>query len=319
MKKIGFLISDKENELRRAIVLEDIKSVHNKSYIYLEKGYGDILGYSDEEFIKLGCNIMEKEKILLDCDILCDPKIGDAKYLSNIKNKTIFGWLHATQNFDILQKLVNNKLTAIAWEKMYKDGVHIFYMNNQSAGKAGILHASIFYGEDLKNKNVAVLGRGNTAKGCIDILSRLGAKIEIFGRKDEEKFVKKMNEFDMITNCIMWDIMRKDHIISKQDLTNLKRNCMIVDISCDKNGAIETSIPTTIESPVYAINGIRHYVVDHTPSILYREASKEISKEVSKFLDELIEDSLSTTLKDAIIIEKGKIVDEEIINYRKVK
>lgn len=319
MRTIGFLISDKENELRRAITLEDIKSVNNKKYIYLEKGYGDILGYSDEEFIRQGCNIMEKEKILSECDILCDPKIGDAKYLEKVKEKIVFGWIHATQNKDILQKLINNKLTAIAWEKMYRDGKHIFYKNNQIAGKAGILHANIFYGEDFRNKKIAILGRGNTAKGCMDILSRLGANIEVFTRKDEKCFIENMTQFDLIVNCVMWDLTRKDHIISKKDLVKLKRNCMIIDISCDRNGAIETSIPTTIESPVYTIDGIQHYVVDHTPSILYKEASKGISKELSMFLDELITDSLNTTIKNAIIVEKGKIIDEEIISYQEMQ
>lgn len=318
MKTIGFLISDKENELRRAITLEDIKDIKNRKNIFLEKGYGNILGYSDDEFIAAGCNMLDKKDILLNCDILCDPKIGDAECLNFINEKTVFGWIHATQNRDILQKLINNKLTAIAWEKMYNNGIHVFHMNNQIAGKAGILHANIFYGEDIKNKNVAVLGRGNTAKGCIDILSRLGANIEIFARKDERKFIQNMSRFDLIVNCVMWDITRKDHIISKHDLEKLKRNCMIIDISCDKNGAIETSEPTTIESPVYTINGIQHYVVDHTPSILYREASREISKEVCKFIDLLITDTLDEVLKKAVIVDKGKIIDEEIINYHKM-
>ena len=44
---------------------------------------------------------------------------------------------------------------------------------------------------------------------------------------------------------------------------------MIIDISCDRNGGIETSIPTTIENPTYMVEGIRHYVVDHTPSLFY--------------------------------------------------
>ena len=45
----------------------------------------------------------------------------------------------------------------------------------------------------------------------------------------------------------------------------MKRGSMIVDISCDRNGGIETSIPTTIENPSYIVDGLRHYVVDHTP------------------------------------------------------
>lgn len=41
-------------------------------------------------------------------------------------------------------------------------------------------------------------------------------------------------------NDISWDVMRKDHIIYREDLKRMKHNSMIVDVSCDKNGGIET-------------------------------------------------------------------------------
>ena len=316
MNNIGFLISEKENEKRRALVFEDIKNINNKKNLFFQKGYGNILGIQDIEFERIGCNVVDKEKII-NCDIICDPKIGDEECLKEIKNKKIFGWIHATQNYSITQTLINNKITAIAWEKMYDENRHIFDKNNQIAGKAAVLHAILCYGESIENKNVAIIGKGNTAKGVIEIAKSLNANVEVFARKDENEFIKKMTNFDVIINCVLWDVTRKDHIIYREDLKKLKRGAMIIDVSCDKNGAIETTIPTTIENPIYYIDEIMHYAVDHTPTLLHREASKSISVEVSKYIDDLICDKNNHILENAIIIKNGKVIDDEINKFQR--
>lgn len=317
MKSVGFLISEKENEKRRAINLEDIDKIVNKDKLFFQIGYGKDLGFTDEDIIKKGCNVKSKQEIIQMCDIICEPKIGDSNDLDTIKNKTIFGWIHATQNYDITQKCLDNKLTVYAWEKMFENnGRHVFDINNQIAGQAAILHAMLEHGEIFENYRVAVIGNGNTAKGAIKVLNSFGAKIDIYTRKMEETLRESIYKYDVIVNCILWDVTRKDHIIYKKDLKKLKKNCIIIDVSCDKAGGIETSIPTTIKNPTYIVEGIRHYVVDHTPSLLYKEATKAISKEVSKFLDELIEEKNNDILENALVIKQGKIIDEEINKFQ---
>lgn len=80
LKTIGFPISHKENEYRRAIVPEHIAQISNPEYLYYEEGYGKVLGISDEEYISLGCHICSHQEVL-EKDVICDPKVGDADYL----------------------------------------------------------------------------------------------------------------------------------------------------------------------------------------------------------------------------------------------
>ena len=125
MKTIGFPISHKENENRRAIIPEDIKKISNPGLVFVETGFGDVLGISDEEYKNVGCNICSHQEAIQK-DIVCDPKIGDADYLDSLhKGQTIFGWVHATQNRDITDKIVNNEVTAYSWEKMFEKGRHV--------------------------------------------------------------------------------------------------------------------------------------------------------------------------------------------------
>lgn len=316
MKNVGFPISQKENEKRRCLIPSDIKNIKNKEAVYIERGYGDVLGYSDEEYLNAGVNVADLHEILRK-DIICDAKIGDAKYLNGLKNQTVFGWVHAVQNKDITDILIDNKLTVYAWEDMYEDGRHVFWRNNEIAGEASIMHAYTLHGLFPYDTKVAILGKGNTARGALKILTFMGADVTIFDRKTEKLFQKELDKYDVIVNCILWDTSRKDHIIYKKDLKRMKKGSLIIDVSCDKNGGIETSVPTTMDNPLYEIDNIVHYAVDHTPSIFYKTISKSLSEVVSKYIDFLIEDNVDRILTDALIIEKGNVIDQRINMFQR--
>ena len=316
MKTIGFPISRKENENRRAIIPLNIKQISHPEYLYFEEGYGEVLGISDEEYKAVGCHCVSRNEVLSQ-DIICDPKVGDGDYLNELKNgQTVFGWVHATQNRDITDKLIENGLSAYAWEKMYDRGRHIFWRNNELAGEAAVMHAFQCFGRMPYEVNVAVLGRGNTARGAIKVLNMLGAKVMQYDRRTESLLRDEIGKYEVIVNCILWDPLRTDHIIYRSDLARMKHGSMIIDVSCDKAGGIETSIPTTIENPVYTVDGVLHYVVDHTPSLFYKTFSYDNSEVIVPYLQELISETPGEVLNKALIMENGKIIDDEINKFQ---
>ena len=315
MKTLGFISSHKENENRRALIPEHIRMIGHVEQVYVESGYGDILGYSDRDYLDAGVHVCSREEVL-KCDIICDPKVGDAEYLTQLHGQTIFGWLHAVQNRDITDKIIQGGLTAYAWEDMYEDGRHLFWRNNEIAGEAAVSHAYLCHGIFPYNTKVAVLGRGNTARGAIKTLNYMGAEVVVYDRHTEALFRKELPIYDVIVNAILWDTTRKDHIIYKEDLKRMKQGAMIIDISCDKAGAIETSVPTTIEKPTYMVDGIRHYVVDHTPSLFFKTTSRFLSEVVAPLCDQLIEDAPQECLQKANCIRNGQIIDQRINRFQ---
>lgn len=94
---------------------------------------------------------------------------------------------------------------------------------------------------------------------------------------------------------------------------------MIIDISCDEGKGVETSKTTSINNPLYIVDDVIHYVVDHTPSIFYKSASESIIEEVSKYLPLIIcsEITNNPVLNNAMIIKNGEILDEKIIDFQK--
>lgn len=312
MKEVGFIRSRKENEKRVAIDINDISKIDNREKLFFEEGYYTDFNISDEEITKRGANVVSRDEILSK-DIICDPKAGDGEYINKLNKGTIvFGWIHAVQNRDITDKFINNKLTAIAWEDMYEGGRHSFWRNNELAGEAAIFHAYSLYGKLPYETKVALLGRGNIARGALTTLVSLGARVDVYDRRMENLLRDNIDQYDVIVNGILWDIDRDDHIIYKEDLKRMKNDSMIIDISCDRAGGIETSIPTTLENPVYYVDNVLHYVVDHTPTILFKSATKSISTEVIKYLDDLICDTNNIILENAIAIKNGIISDKRI-------
>ncbi|MBP2281081.1 N5-(carboxyethyl)ornithine synthase [Psychrobacter sp. PL19] len=315
MKKIGFPISDKLNENRRALTPSYLINLKNPSCIYIEKGYGEVLGYSDEDYVQWGIHIATREQVLKK-DIICDPKVGDADYLNQLNGQIIFGWIHAIQNIGITNKLIENHITAYAWEDMFDQGRHVFWRNNEIAGEAAIVHAYTLHGLFPYNTKVALIGRGNIARGALKVLTMMGAEVTVYDRRTEAFFRKDVGSYDVLVNGVLWNTNRKDHIIYKEDLKRMKKGALIIDISCDRNGGFETSVPTTLNNPTYIIDNIVHYVVDHTPTLFHKTVSDSLSENLISYLDDLIEGTANPVLESALIIKNGSIIDQRINDFQ---
>lgn len=320
MKTMGLLISHKNGEQRRALLPEQAKELSHPEQLFFEVGYGKSVGRDDSEYINAGAHIVDREDAL-KCDIITDVKLGDADYLEMLNNnKILFGWAHAVQGVDFTSTVLNHNHTIVAWEEIYEGGRYIFYRNREVAGEAAIMHAFRYCGKMPYDSKVAILGNGQTAKGALRILHGLGSEVDVFPRKFEKLFMEKMFDYDVLVNCVMWDTSRTDKIIYKEDLVKFKPGTLIIDVSCDPHLEIETSHPTTIDDPVYTIDGVIHYAVDNTPAMYPITVSKVLSEGIAKYIDILIEKEIfdyPDNLKKATQIIDGHIIDERITEFRK--
>ena len=322
MKTMGLIISHKSGEQRRALLPEQIKTINHPEQLYIERGYGESIGLSDDDYLSTGVNVVQREKAL-KCDIITDVKLGDADYLEELDNgKILFGWAHAVQGIDFTSSVLTHNHTVVAWEEIDEDDRNILYRNSELAGESAILHAFKYCGKMPYDTKVAILGNGQTAKGALRVLHGLGAKVDVFPRKLEKLFMKRMYDYDVLVNCVLWDTSRTDRIIYKEDLKKMKTGTLIIDISCDPHLEIETSHPTTIDEPVYTIDGVVHYAVDNTSSMYPITVTKVISESIIPYIDILVErdipDYPANLLKATQIID-GEIKDNRIRVFREKK
>lgn len=317
MNSVGFIISHKEGEKRRALLPCDIASfVKHKDYLFFESGYGESAGVCDDDYRGAGVQIVSREEAL-KCEVICDVKLGDADYLGELSDgKILYGWAHAVQNIEFTTQMIQHGHTVIAWEEIFEKGRYIFYRNREIAGEAAVMHAFRYCGKMPYDSKVAILGNGQTAKGALRVLHSLGATIDVYGRKQEQLFRQNMYDYDVLVNCILWDTSRTDRIIYREDLKKMRKGTLIIDVSCDPYLEIETSHPTSIDSPIYEEEGVIHYCVDNTPAMFPITVTKVLSYGISRHIDELVEWNLSDSQKDAMVIQNGGILKQEIIDFR---
>lgn len=292
--------------------------MRNPGSLYFEKGYGEVLGIADREYQEAGANLAQYEK-LFDHEVVCcikAPGPDERRYYS-AHSQVVFGWMHAVQGRLIADWLIERQLTALAWEDMHCQGKHVFWANNEIAGYAAVLHASLVWGKSVFGLKAALIGRGNTARGAYRALAQLGAEVSVYDRRNSPRLPEEIDGYQVVVNAVLWDVFRPDHLLSRSDLRRMRPGSLIIDISCDDGLGIETSHSTTIADPIYEEEGIFHYAVDHVPALLFKDASASISIAIAKYVDELAEDDWSDCLKNALIVDHGKIVDERIARFQK--
>jgi N5-(carboxyethyl)ornithine synthase len=318
MKTIGFPISRKENEFRRAILPADLRKMKHPASCFVEKGFGEVIGVADEEYRATGARPASREEVLSK-DVICNPKGLDPDMIPFCRSaKTLFGWIHAVQGREITDTLVESRMTAIAWEDMFEEGrLHVFWRNNEIAGEAAVIHAAQFSGRLPYEWNAAILGRGNCGRGAFRILEKMGARVTIYPKERMFRLREEVERYDVVVNALLWDVFDTRLVLSAGDLARMRPGSMIIDVSCDSEGmCIETTHPTTIDDPVYVRDGVVHYAVDHTASLFRRSATSAISAATAPYLDLIIEGTANPVLDAATIIRDGKILDERIKRFQ---
>lgn len=297
--KIGLIIPNFKNEKRVALLPSDICIIQNNNLV-IEKGFGKNLGIGDDEYAACGCTIMQREEIFKNADIVFSLKLiqpSDYKFLQ--PGQIIMGWIHPFgSGHDFYNNIAKpNNLTIIDTdstnprifcgdfcEKIEEIDVNFCAENSVISGKSSVLHALLSFGTiNPNNKRVAVLSSGNTAQGAFIELSKLGFEPKIFYRKTLHEFLNSIGEYDIIVNGIEINDGNY-HIIDKELTKKIKKGTLIIDAAADAGGAIELSKYTTIDNPIYSIDGIYYYCVNNAPSILYKDASKIISEKFSKHI-----------------------------------
>jgi alanine dehydrogenase len=136
----------------------------------------------------------------------------------------------------------------------------------------------------------------------------------------QRPLVEVLVEADVIVNGILQDTDRPLMYLREGEYSRLKRESLIVDVSCDLGMGFPFARPTTFAEPTFMVGNATYYAVDHTPSYLWRSASWEISKVVVPYLEKVIggpgrweEDE---TLRRAIEIKGGEIRNPKILSFQ---
>lgn len=245
------------------------------------------------------------------------------------------------------------------WGPKGQIGRHTFYKNNEMAGYCAVLHALQLRGIDGhygKQRKTIIFSFGAVSRGAIYALKARGfrditiciqrpdheVREEILdchyvrireGTKDEARLVvvehdgsersltDLISESDIIINGIFQEPGNPMHFVTEDEVSALKRDSLIIDISCDEGMGFFFARPTTFDDPMFKIGSTDYYAVDHTPSYLWESASRSVSGALIVHLPTVVEGrdawQKNETIRRAIDIDQGVIVKPNILSFQK--
>ncbi|MEA3423385.1 MAG: alanine dehydrogenase [Bacillota bacterium] len=303
---IGVLKEVKIGESRIVMTPSEVKELSIMGHqILIQDNAGVLAGFDNQSYIDASAKIAPDNKsIFSQSDMVVKVKeIVPEEYELLREGQIVFTCLHPAGNKEEVDELLKAKVIGITAEDSHRYGSP----NAEAAGKLGALLGSyhllstsggsgqsVFGIGGAPAAKALVLGAGIAGKGAAKILTSLGAYVYIadinIGILREVQYSIQNNistmisnrgniesvlhEVDLIINCVKWPKHRTDHIIYKKDLKNMQKGSVIMDVSADVGGAIETYKPTTHENPTYIVDGVVHYGVDNIPGIAPHTVSK---------------------------------------------
>ncbi|HUH97289.1 MAG TPA: alanine dehydrogenase, partial [Anaerolineales bacterium] len=78
---------------------------------------------------------------------------------------------------------------------------------------------------------------------------------------------------DVVVGAVLTLGQRAPILVTRDMVRSMKPRSVIMDISIDEGGCVETSRPSTHEHPVYIEEGVLHYCVPNMPGVVARTAT----------------------------------------------
>ena len=322
--------------------------VSNGHTVLVEKGAGVGSGFPDEKYAAMGAKICDTAKELWDtCDFLAKVKEIEPSEFGYLKeNQMIYCCIHPAGHPEEVQAILDSKCIAITAEDSHRYGSP----NCEAAGKQGALFGleSMLTINGGKGKfvsgfagapgmNVLILGGGVVGQGALNILYALGAQVTVMDinpgllrsleyqyqqRIDtmyctQETIASVLPNMDMVINCVKWPKQRKDFLITKEMLKLMEPGSVLVDISNDDPGAIESSHETHHDDPRYVVNGVVHYCVSNIPGAVANSTSVALAGETLPMLLNIMNNGLTEAcirdgfIRRSLTAYKGYLTHEE--------
>jgi len=311
----------------------------------IEQGAGVASGYPDDAYTAAGA------RVLADADAL----YGWARLVVKVKEPVgdeigrlrsdhlLFCYLHLAANPELMARLCDIGLTAVAFETVADHGrLPILTPMSEIAGRlsvqvaAQLLHtpsggSGILLGglPGVSRGNVVVLGAGNAGGAAVMAAAALGANVTVFDRNPVA--LERMYRFapnitalvptahaldaavasaDLLVGAVLLPGAATPRLVSRAQVARMRPGSVVADIAIDQGGCIETARPTTYDDPVYVDEGVQHFCVTNMPGAVPRSATQALTAALLPYLLRLLDADWrdDRRLAGAINVADGEVV-----------
>ena len=328
--------------------------VNNGHEVLIETGAGEGSSFSDKDFSEAGAQIIYATKQIYHANMIlkvAPPTLAEIDLMQH--GQLLISALQLPmQPKDFIKKLITKKVTAIAFDYI-KDSngiLPIVSAMSEIAGNASILIAAEYLSNIHKGQGqlfggisgvspteVVIIGAGTVGEFAAKSALGLGATVKIFdnnihklrriqtvlGQRVATSVIqpkvlsKALLTADAVIGALSSPIGRTPIVVTEEMVSNMKDFSVIVDVSIDKGGCIETSEVTNHDAPIFSKYGVIHYCVPNIASRVARTASFALSNVIMPtILDTGEYGGLETMIKSYQGIQNGVYIYKGILTNK---
>ncbi len=319
--------------------------------VFVQAGAGKQSGYADPTFRDAGATVLATAgEVYGQAQMIVkvkEPVEADLALLR--KDHLLFCYLHLAALPDLTRRLCEIGLTAVAFETVEDSlgrlpllapmsdiagrlsiqiGTHLLH---QPQGGKGILLGGV---PAARRGRVVILGAGVAGGNAAVVAAGLGAEVIVFD-KDRDKLVaaralgpnvtglyphsadvaEAVRTADIVVGAVLVTGARAPHVVSAQMVRAMEPGSVIVDISVDQGGCVETTRPTTYDAPTYVWEGVMHFTVTNMPGAVPRTSSQALSAAIAPYVARLAEGDWQDEpeLRRGINVQAGRVLHPALL------
>ncbi len=352
---IGLPKEIKADENRVALTPDGVKSLVASGHkVIVQQGAGEGSGFEDREYADAGAHLEESIASVYEAaDLIVKVKEPiEAEYDLLKKSQILFTYLHLAADRRLTEVLMQRKVTAFAYETLEDHGkLVLLEPMSEVAGKMaalnGALHLAAYNGGSgrllggvvgTQKNNVLILGGGTVGAAAAKVAAAMGANVTILNRgmerlrylagiMPENVTMRVSNEAvirsllptaDLVIGTVLVPGAKAPKLVDYEMLKTMQKGSVIVDVSIDQGGCIETSRPTTHSKPTYEVEGVIHYCVANMPGAYPRTSTLALTSVTLSYIMQLANEGVTKVLESsgpmrtALNTFEGKVTNKAV-------
>lgn len=313
--------------------------------VLVEAGAGVASGYPDADFEAAGARVLpDAAAVYGGAELVVkvkEPVEADLRHLR--REHLLFCFLHLAADPRLAERLRGIGLTAVGFETVAVDGrLPLLAPMSQVAGRLAVqvgttlLHLpqggrGVLLGglPAAERGRVVVIGAGVVGGAATAMAAAIGAQVTVFDRKPERLEAMRalgpnvtalypyrdavgaaVAAADLVVGAVLVPARRAPHIVREDMVRRMAPGSVIIDVSVDQGGCVETTRPTTWERPTFVCHGVIHFGVTNMPGAVPRSATQALSAVLLPWVTRIAHPDwrADPVLEGAVNVAEGEIV-----------
>jgi alanine dehydrogenase len=331
----------KQDEYRVALTPSGVMSLKQNGHrVIVETGAGAGTHISDTDYKEAGAEVGSVEEVWKASNLIVKVKEPQPQEYPHIrKDQLLFTYFHFAADEGLMRAMVDSESYCIAYEtvELPNGSLPLLTPMSEVAGRISIQEGAKYLERPMGGRGVllcgvpgvrpatvGVIGAGVVGLNAIKVAAGFGATVYVLDiNLDRLRYLddimprnvitlhsnpgtirEVLKEVDLLVGAVYVVGARAPVLVTRDMLKLMKPGSVIVDVSVDQGGCIETTKATTHRNPTYEVDGVIHYCVANMPGAVAHTSTYALTNATLPYVIKLANNSLDA-LRSDMALRKG--------------